>query len=509
MKRPKGRQQVPTTKHWRLRGRSGATSITVVTLVALLASSCVFGSSNTLRINGQEISDPDRSLSVGMDILERNAEKVPADFADDARCYFVREASGGEDEYQSEMLCGPVLFVGDEPGSQWTAVELSLVSQQEPNGQTVTRAQPGEIRATGVTVENLDDLWRPDGARPPSNVSLQAPQALPVAANFFEIDSETARAVRTERVDWRIDGPSTSLVVTGVGRPAVIETREGVIEPREGVRRPPDGEEFVVLRTRLERRDQPLVYPDIGEPFRSLTNGSQVTVSLDQGASRKTLDEFSSTDERTLLLTAKEDGDTQLVLRDGPLEQGMNVLTGELVDLGDGIPEVLYREVVANEFNQGADLPFTVTGRAIGSRGGEFFEYGEYPMGVILNSARLVYLANGNEPPSPDTAWLVFRFTQSPRINWLPSQPIPASGFVLTLPDGTELTATVWGDSRRAERSGSLFPFAWGFEVPASFTTGQLVITPKQGFSYGSISGPGAMDFRDAQASWDITIPES
>ncbi|MGY1837706.1 MULTISPECIES: hypothetical protein [unclassified Modestobacter] len=403
------------------------------------------------------LADADRRLTDYVD--QRAGARGP-----DTRCWFQR-IDPDDTEIARELLCGPVLFVGGDPGRSWLRFPLTAT----PTGGDV-RLRPAGLPADPEpqALGDADLLVRPDGDSPsPGTGGLRVPEVPRAEPGFTAVGPFPVLPWAAPPGPARLSGPAASVTVTGLATPEVVGTGDAA-------RRPAEGQRFLAVRY--------TVGPGEGRSTTPPTVSYQAPGTAPVPVA-PALVAPGSTVEAVVAVPA---GTTQadLVVLDDGLEQRLSLLDGSP---GPGNVQVLTRanrtaEVDASQQVEGA---FSAPGRVPAS----------FPVTVRLGSATLQWFAGADgsvRPRDPSRAYLVLEVTMA-----LPEGDpgaVPVELLTLVLPDGTRRPGV--------DLSPAADRVLAAFDVPAGFTDGTVVVRGRAALPDGLVA-----DLGTDGAEFPLTVP--
>lgn len=424
-----------------------ATRVATALTFALGATGCS-GGPDLRTAGGGEIVDAKTFIASVTDTWRGSLVEV--DVADEASCFFSAQGEA----VTTAIFCGPVLHQFGAEGMYWDRFE----AQFNPDGDDVRASLLGDTPEVGVAPPTKLKLLHPDGRKPQDGDGLKVPPP-PVLDDVDEVltmDPEEALIDVRKPQDGRLRSAVLGLVIDGVSQPDVIG--QGLEQ-----RRAPDGHKLFAITV-------------ASDPGVKTYKEDRATVTLITGSKRRAVNELSDLQDgarTTLGFVAREGEPISLEMSDGRLTQAFDL--ENLVRTGENI-EVLYR---------GDKYPFRVEPNVVHDVPYERFERDGRPedirgkMALSLKTAFLDY-GTGDDMVSSGPDRAVLSVQGDARVidtfgdgGW-GIEAIPLDRVVLELPSGEKLKPKrAYPSDEWALFGGSLY-----FDVPASFTTGKLHVTP-------------------------------
>jgi hypothetical protein len=445
----------------------GAVLAVVLGIVAFVV---LTGEDPELTYRGDEITEPERTLTAAESTLRDIVEERHGASDDDTRCYFAIPANAERDTDVSEQLrCGPVLFVDGDAGKPY--LTFALEPQDGEDGLRLVAADQPESDEPESLPQN-ETLKRPDGQGPPSGSGDLEPPP-PPRADPGLLESQHLDEVELDRPEGpaRIGSWSTSLTLDGLAQPDRIGRGDDA-------RRPAEGEMFIAAN----------LTPGAGEEV-----GAREAEALIQIGDEDPVPAPGdlATAGGGLLISAPEDAErVDLILNDHGVEQRMSLLDGST---GDHNLAVLRRENRHTSLNGHGSMTFT------GSLPGYVPQ--NFTIGVNVTEAGLFWWAgqdNSRHPESSALAYLVVAVD----VDWPAELGGPAEDSILDPPAYTLIPR---GGNSIAVTNLSINPadtIIVGFQVPADFTEGTFRIGGRHTAHDGV-----TIDFGTAVFDVPISIP--
>jgi len=450
--------------------RSRRRRIALLALVAGLVAAgltagglVLFGSSSpALTFQGKHIDHPERVLAATETKVRATVHDRHGALDNNTRCYFARPkqpaAGANKNDVDTALRCGPVLFVDGDTGRTFLSYTLSAANS---GGSVTLTAADNPSSDEPAAVPTTVDLVRPDRKAAPRTNTLSVPQPPPAAKNALLAD-DLGKVASPKQLD-------TAFMVslnTGVKLIAV-----GIV-PRYGqgddARSAPPGEELIAFQT----VDEP------GEQAEQPSNGS-LTLSDANGSRPVPLAPASDQWD----IVAEPAGATpRLVLKDGGYTQTITLPSG---NLGASNLAVLTRSNRLESTQRNGDVGVSFSD-ANGSASTTFH--------ATLYGAKLDFWFLGNikqHASKPGDALLFVHMNYTD-----PQAPGGPYGFdpgflTLKMPNGVIVHArNLAPDPNKV---------ADVFEVPATFTSGTVVVT-------GSFVQDGVTATVTAPASFPVSF---
>ncbi|MBW3650945.1 MAG: hypothetical protein KY458_10295 [Actinobacteria bacterium] len=379
------------------------------------------------------------------------------------RCHFGHTPTGaGQRVSDAKLWCGPVLLIDSDPDEPWSSYALPISA-----GDLFGTAEIGDVAITAVTATTSlapgVELYRPDGAAAPKEVTLAVPDAAPRQPGFLAVLDTTPPSVTfSTPPDARLVTPARTTTFDGLARtPKIGSGREALVAA--------PGEDLVVARFSRRRPE--------GAPPKS---ESAVVVA---GATRLPVPGWSSSDAGTLVVSVPraEQSVALEVLFDGRA-QTISLLTGTR---GAGSPAAFYRSATRVGIGQPLDVAVTLPEdqvvRATGS----------------ITDARVDGWRRDDGWAPPGQAFLVVGIE-----DWSVTRPCckvskvdPAAEWRLVLPDETVIDRVPPGSSSSTK--------AVLFVVPEAFAEGRLELSLR--VRYEHRGNPG--EARSQPVAFALRIP--
>ncbi|MGY1750260.1 hypothetical protein [Modestobacter sp. SYSU DS0511] len=457
----------PVADPARRRRRTDPRLVVAGLLVVLLAIGAVVMlvlRGHPLTVDGRYVTDPPAVLA--------DADRRFADYVDqrtgargpDTRCWFQLIDPDGT-EVARELLCGPALFVGGNPGRSWLRFPLTVTAA---GGDVRLRTAGLPADPEPQAVDDADLLFRPDGSRPPSGTAgLRVPEVPRAEPGFTAVGPFPALPWTAPVGPARLSGPAAAVTVTGLATPDVVGTGDAA-------RRPADGQRFLAVRYTVDPGEGRSTAP----PALSyqVPGAAPVPVAPALVAPGSTVE--------AVVAVPVDATQADLVVLDDGVEQRLSLLDGSP---GPGNVQVLARTNRTAEVgaSRQVDADFSAPGRVTAS----------FPVTVRLDAATLQWFAGPDgsaQPTDPSRAHLVLDVTMA-----LPEGDpgaVPVELLTLVLPDGTRRPGIDL--SRAADRVLA------AFDVPAGFTDGEVVVRGRATFPDGLTADLGA-----GEARFPVAIP--
>jgi hypothetical protein len=436
--------------------RLARTSLAALTAVSLLGlTGC--GSPDLKTADGRSVKDVDKFLKAATTTWQQTLDAATANTAKGAACF----AGTADDTITGAIFCGPVLHQFGDTAKPWDSYEVTASGGGDEATLTVSEDGPskGEALPAGVTLVNPDaKVPSTDGLAVPPPPVMDDPSAVQTVDSSVPITGGKAPE------DGRLRTPYYGLTVDRVASPALIGTGSDQ-------RRAPNGQQLYVVSFTTDPTDT----TDADMPSRRLT--------LVTGDTRRDLagvigdTEATSDEPITIAFAAAQGQPVALELSDSTLTQTFDLVglkrTGEA-------PDVLYR---AAKYPLQADVNIarTVTYkryRGDGSVDNSVMDSKQITgkFEVSVDKLALVYREGDVQAKSTDRALLSvaggLTFRDSSGEGGWGMTNTALTNISLTLPDKTVI------HPQRVKEEDGFFGGTLVFDVPATFTTGTITITP-------------------------------
>lgn len=415
------------------------------------------GDSPAYTWDGEAIADPQAAIDEADDVFLAGAEDRGGSLSDDSRCYFVLPADEDADrktDVADYLRCGPVLFVDDDP-SDGVWLTYALDDSEGDDGIELTIADQPQSRQPSK-IENSESLSRPDEEEAPGgDGGIEAPAPPRSESGLFLADDPLLENMELEPTLVTATGLTMSVDLLGFSE---LERYGSADEAR----RPADGETFLAFEIGPGEGDQ---FHGTGTEVSDAYLNSTATVSLDVDGETTELigaDADRLVFSHRFLISVPDDySAADLVLTDSDVVQRISLVTLEPA------PEnlqVLARSSRDQTLDANREFPATVT----------------HPDGTVqpaainatVRAVRLLYYVKiipGVVPSGPDKAFLAIdQSITSPDLQITAENNIglEPGHFHLETDDGVI-------EAQNIAPGEGLFVV---FEVPATFTTGTLVV---------------------------------
>jgi hypothetical protein len=458
---------------WRSPRVVGPIGVVTGVLVGAVAIAIVsLGSSDEpeLRFKGNTIDQPDKTLSAAEDNLGAIVEARHGATVDETRCYFSLPDTDTS-TIADRLRCGPVLFFEGDPAAVYMTFPLVDSPVEDSGAVHLTAAdQPSSPDPTPLEPDEV--LRRPDGKSPPEDDGdievPQPPRAEPGLVEVRSLEDVELAAPETRAI---IGTFGVTYGVLGVGQPDTVGHGDDAA-------RPAAGERFIALSLQ------------VGPGESGTVVAPATTIQVDVADPRPLPPEIGTVAGPVgLLISVPEDSEVvDLVVSELGFEQRLSLLPP--VQPSTENIAVLGRQSRGQQLDASANLVFT--GTAPG------YAPANFTLDVTIPRADLMFFTNGDgsqHPADPSRAYLVLQtsYVWDLALGAGPELGLDPTAFSLILPDGTVVPAV------NLDATGLI---RIGFDVPADFTSGTLVVggayTDQQGVTY---------DFGAAQLTTPVEIP--
>ncbi len=434
----------------------------VVVLVAGLVTGgyfAFFRSSPSLTYQGHKIDNAAGTLSAAESNLDAVVAKRHGAKDGDTRCYYAvpktPAAGAKKTDVDTDLRCGPVLFVDGDPAQSY--LNFGLTTSSTAGAVRLTAADQPES-ATPAELPTELQLKRPDGkSAPAGSGGLKAPSPPPADKDALVSADLTGQTVAKAPATAVMGSLSGGIALTNLG--PVSRYGHG-----DDARTAPAGQKLIAFATTGA----------MGNDGTSADLSAQAAVSVDGGTGRPLPAKAAADYVVAVPTTAKT---VDLVLSDSGLTQSISLLDGKP---GAGNIAVLARQ--NRELNSGATAAITFSySPAVGFEDGTTGT--SQTATATFSRATLSYTDDGGATAvtasSPGTAILHVGLSYSGTHDAGPFA-FPA-GLVTFTPTGSAAVP--------AKNTGTDDQVYLVFEVPAGVTTGTITIGGTVNQTYGNTSG--------------------
>jgi uncharacterized protein DUF2510 len=442
---PPGVQFAPyPTPAGRARNRPLIIGLVVVVVAGLLTG----GYFLFLRDDAPKLTYGGSKIANASDVLAR-AEKNVAVVVNrrhgvksaDTRCYFAvprKPASGAKKtDVDSSLRCGPVLFVDGDA----TKAYLSFPLTRTGSGKTAKLSVAGTPRNPDPDAPPADaDLKRPDGDDPPSSSGhLSVPKPPPAAKDLLATGDLGRVAAPPQRDNAQMISLNTGVRLVAAG--PVARYGRG-----DDARSAPPGEQLIAFQV-----------DDVPGESHNFSSTGKLTV-LVSGASPRPVP--STADSDSYVVLAVPSGATaSLQLNDAGYPQSLSLPQGEA---GPKNLTVLARRHRVAAVSTTRSIPVTF------SNGANSVNATFHATAGVAELSFWVPSHESSRPTRTTDAMLTMRLTYTDSLNPGSSFGFEPQLLKLKLPDGRIVSAR-----NVASSANKVFNV---FQVPATFTTGKIVI---------------------------------
>lgn len=438
-----------------------AAAIVVAVLVLVLP-----GHAPALYWQGEPFSNGSQVLARAGSTMTTTAQANEAALSPDSRCYFVLPNRSSHDVGR-DLACGPVLFPWSSGNDAW--LEYPLRASATSSGVRLSFSG-GRSLTTTVALPAGAVLRRPDGAVPPKGKAGLAVPVVPYQRPAWAgLLSAPPAGLSPAPVDDVLGGWAHDYRLVAYGEvnhlsskydPAALEDavdpagskwstgpKSAGGRPLAELLVPAGGQTFVVaeLAESPGEASGPVAADANGRSGGSGAGGGNPSLQVTSGTTVASLSVPAGPSTDLYVAASVPVGSRpQLVVSEKGLAQDVSLVNGQ----PDNVPSVLARLSPNERLDLTGQLP-----------------------GVTLHvaEASLVWFAGsdgGTVPPSLGDAYLEVMMTATP----LSASFLPASDFALRLAGGQVVDGQALAD---ADRTVILI----GFVVPASFSTGTVVVS--------------------------------